>query len=74
MRWGNNNVPLCNVRYNIIYEKILENVEERDRIDQTREVGPLRQADDAILLDNSHMSIAEQKEWLTEKFQAAING
>ena len=56
------------------YEKILENVEERDRIDQTREVGPLRQADDAILLDNSHMSIAEQKEWLTEKFQAAING
>ena len=22
MRWGNNNVPLCNVRYNIIYEKI----------------------------------------------------
>ena len=56
------------------YEKILENVEERDRIDQTREVSPLRQADDAILLDNSHMSIAEQKQWLTEKFQAAING
>ena len=56
------------------YEKILENVEERDRIDQTREVSPLRQADDAILLDNSHMSIAEQKKWLTEKFQAAING
>ena len=51
------------------YEKILENVEERDRIDQTREVSPLRQADDAI-----HMSIAEQKKWLTEKFQAAING
>lgn len=50
------------------------NVEERDRIDQTREVSPLRQADDAILLDNSHMSIAEQKKWLTEKFQAAING
>ena len=55
-------------------EKSLENVEERDRRDQAREVGPLRQADDAILLDNSHMSIAEQKEWLTEKFQAAING
>ena len=54
--------------------EILENVEERDRIDQTREVSPLRQADDAILLDNSHMSIAEQKKWLTEKFQAAING
>ena len=56
------------------YEKILANVEERDRIDQTREVSPLRQAEDAILLDNSHMTITEQKEWLAEKFQAAING
>ena len=56
------------------YDEILKNVEERDYIDQNREVGPLRKAEDAILLDNSHMSIAEQKEWLTEKFQAAING
>lgn len=55
-------------------EEILANVEERDRIDQTREVSPLRQAEDAILLDNSHMTIAEQKAWLSEKFQAAING
>lgn len=55
-------------------EEILANVEERDRIDQTREVSPLRQAEDAILLDNSHMTIAEQKEWLSKKFQAAING
>ena len=64
----------ANGRRKLPYEKILENVEERDRIDQTREVSPLRQADDPILLDNSHMSIAEQKKWLTEKFQAAING
>lgn len=56
------------------YEEILANVEERDRIDQTRKVSPLRRANDAILLDNSHMSIDEQKEWLTEKFQAAIHG
>lgn len=56
------------------YEEILANVEERDRIDQTRKVGPLRQADDAILLDNSYLTIAEQKEWLAEKFQTAING
>ena len=56
-------------------KKVLENVEERDRIDQTREVSPLRQADDAILLDNSHMSIAEQKKVADRKnFQAAING
>lgn len=56
------------------FEEILINVEERDRIDQTRETSPLRQAEDAILLDNSHMTIAEQKEWLAERFQKAING
>lgn len=55
------------------FEDILHNVEERDRIDQTREVSPLRKADDAILLDNSLMSIAEQKEWLKEQFEKAIH-
>ena len=46
------------------YEEILENVKERDRIDSTRDVSPLRKAEDAIELDNSHMTIPEQKEWL----------
>jgi cytidylate kinase len=53
------------------YEDILKNVQERDYIDSHREVSPLRQADDAILLDNSHMTIAEQKEWLLERFKEA---
>ena len=53
------------------YEEILKNVEERDYIDQHRDVSPLRKADDAILLDNSHMSIAEQKAWLLEQFKHA---
>ena len=53
------------------YEDILHNVEERDRIDQSREVSPLRKADDAILLDNSHMTITEQKEWLINQFKRA---
>lgn len=48
-------------------EEILTNVQERDRIDSTRAVSPLRKAEDAILLDNSHMTIAEQKTWLLEK-------
>lgn len=51
------------------YEEILHNVEERDKIDQTRKVSPLRKADDAILLDNSNMTIAEQKEWLRNEFE-----
>lgn len=50
------------------YESILHNVVERDYIDSHREVSPLRQAKDAIVLDNSDMTITEQKEWLLEKF------
>ena len=50
------------------YADILKNVEERDYIDSHREVSPLRQADDALLLDNSHMTIAEQGEWLMQRF------
>ena len=50
------------------YNEILENVLERDHIDQTREVSPLRKADDAILLDNSNMTLDEQQEWLYNKY------
>ena len=51
------------------YEEILKNVQERDYIDSHREVSPLKQADDALLLDNSNMTISEQKEWLLERFR-----
>lgn len=54
------------------FEEILENVKQRDHIDQTREVSPLKKADDALLLDNSHLTIAEQKEWLMAEYQKAI--
>lgn len=53
------------------YQAILKNVQERDYIDSHRAVSPLRQADDAILLDNSHMTIAEQKQWLMQQFEKA---
>lgn len=53
------------------YDDILKNVQERDYIDSHREVSPLRQADDAILLDNSHMTIDEQNQWLMEQFKKA---
>ncbi|MDM8145106.1 (d)CMP kinase [Bacteroides eggerthii] len=54
------------------YEDILNNVQERDRIDTTRAVSPLRKADDAIELDNSHLTPEEQKEWLMEQFNRVI--
>ena len=50
------------------FDAILKNVEERDYIDTHRETSPLKQADDALVLDNSHLTIAEQKQWLMEKF------
>lgn len=50
------------------YDEILKNVQERDYIDSHRDVAPLRQADDAILLDNSNLTIAQQKQWLLTQF------
>ena len=54
------------------YNDILANVKERDYIDSHRKVSPLRQAEDAIVLDNSHMTIPEQKEWLLTKYKETV--
>lgn len=48
------------------YEDILKNVTERDYMDSHRAVSPLRPADDAVILDNSNLTIAEQKQWLLD--------
>lgn len=53
------------------YTDILKNVEERDYIDSHRATSPLRKADDAIELDNSNLTIAEQKKWLYEQYLKA---
>ena len=46
------------------FAEILKNVQERDYIDSHRAMNPLRKADDAIVLDNSHMTVEEQMVWL----------
>lgn len=56
-----------------VFDEILENVKQRDYIDQNREVSPLRKAEDAITLDNSNMTIAEQKKWLYEQYLKAAS-
>lgn len=53
----------------VSYEEILHNVQERDYIDSHRAVAPLKKADDALELDNSHLTIPEQKAWLLEQFR-----
>ncbi|MDO5482292.1 MAG: (d)CMP kinase [Bacteroidaceae bacterium] len=55
------------------FDEILKNVEERDYLDSHRESSPLRQAEDAVVLDNSEMTIEEQNVWLMEKFQEKLN-
>lgn len=55
------------------YEEILKNVQERDYVDSHREVSPLKQAEDAIVLDNSHMTIDEQNEWLYSQYERIVN-
>ena len=55
------------------YDDIKKNVEERDYIDTHREVSPLKKADDAIELDNSKLTIAEQKEWRISHFNHIVN-
>ncbi len=56
---------------NPVYEDVLKNIRERDYIDSHRAVSPLRQADDAIVLDNSNMTVEQQDEWLMEQYLKA---
>ena len=59
----------------VSFEEILDNVISRDKADMSRAISPLRKADDAIVLDNSAMSVEEQMEWFEHEFnrvQAAL--
>ena len=59
---------------NVTLEEVYENVVSRDKADMSRAISPLRKADDAIVLDNSHMSVEEQMAWFDEQYQRVING
>lgn len=54
------------------FDEFLNNVQQRDYIDSHREVSPLRKADDAIELDNGELTIAQQLQWLVEKFEERV--
>ncbi|MBQ0103311.1 MAG: (d)CMP kinase [Prevotellaceae bacterium] len=57
---------------NLDFDEILKNVQERDYIDSHREMNPLRQADDARVLDNSDLTIDEQNQLLLKMFNETI--
>ena len=50
------------------YEDVLKNVTDRDHLDMTRQESPLRKADDALVLDNDHMTREQQNQWLLDRF------
>ncbi len=54
-------------------EEIEENVVSRDNIDMTREISPLRKAEDAIHLDNSHMTMEQQMVWFDEVLEQVVS-
>ncbi len=56
----------------ITYEEVLANVKERDERDTSRATSPLHKAEDALILDNSYLSIEEQLTWLLNAFQETI--
>ena len=53
---------------NVSLAEIEQNIIDRDRADQSRAISPLRQAEDAVVLDNSYMTVAEQMEWFDKEF------
>ncbi|MGV3539154.1 MAG: (d)CMP kinase [Rufibacter sp.] len=54
------------------YDEIVENLQKRDHIDSTREESPLKRADDAHLLDTSHMTIDEQVDFVLDLVHSAL--
>ena len=55
------------------FDEVVANINKRDLIDQTRKESPLRKAEDAIELDNSHMTIAEQDAWLMTRYRETVD-
>ena len=56
----------------VSFDEILENVKQRDFLDQTRKESPLRKAEDAIELDNGSLTLEEQRDWLLKRFKEVV--
>ena len=54
------------------FESVKQNLGSRDHIDSTRKDSPLKQADDALLLDNSDMTVEEQMEWFKDVYDQTL--
>jgi cytidylate kinase len=64
---------LINKGVNVDFEEIRKNIIARDITDENRDISPLRRADDAIVLDNSRMTVEEQMVWVHQIIEKKIN-
>lgn len=65
---------LINKGVNVDFEEVRKNIVSRDITDENRDISPLRRADDAIVLDNSRMTVEEQMTWVRLIIEKKING
>jgi len=65
---------LKNKGVEIDFEEIRRNIVARDITDENRDISPLRRADDAVVLDNTRMTVAEQMTWVRNIIEKKING
>ena len=56
----------------VTLEEVYDNVVSRDKADMTRAISPLCKADDAVVLDNSYMSVDEQMAWFDELYKSVV--
>jgi CMP/dCMP kinase len=66
-------IELKNAGMELPREAVRENLKKRDYIDSHRKESPLRKADDAIVLDNTNLSQAEQVEWVLRNVLEIVN-
>jgi cytidylate kinase len=57
----------------VVYDDIRRNIIARDIADENRDISPLRRAEDAVVLDNSMMSVADQMEWVGKLIERTLN-
>ena len=52
---------------------VMKNITDRDRIDESRQISPLRKAEDSVVLDNSYMTPEQQMDWFLNLFNKKLN-
>ena len=64
---------LINKGMNVDFDEVRRNIVARDITDENRDISPLRRADDAVVLDNSRMTIEEQMVWVHKLIEDKLN-